>query len=103
MAEYRISGVWKNLNDQVTHYAFHEVLSRTILKAEKIARAEAIVLLEVKGNSAVTWLWNYTKSTWMDGEEVEVVRGITGKYLCAGRANKQTDNLAHLINYEWTR
>jgi len=54
MAEFTISGVWKNNNDVVTHYAFHQVLERTIYRAEKKSKAEAIALLETKGNSAVT-------------------------------------------------
>ena len=101
MAEFTISGVWKNNNDVVIHYAFHQVLERTIYRAEKKSKAEAIALLETKGNSAVTWVWDYNKATWNFGEEVEVVRGFTGKYLRSNRNNRLTDNLGHLINYEW--
>ena len=102
MAEYMISGVWKNNNDEVTHYAFHQVLSRTIYRAEKKSREEAIALLETKGNSAVTWMWDYNKSTWIAGEEVEVAGGLfKSKYLRSNRDNKLTDNLGHLINFNW--
>jgi Protein of unknown function (DUF3892) len=102
MANYKISGVWKNADNVITHYAFHTVLSPTsVSRATKKSKAQAIELLEIQGNSAVTWLWNYKTSNWENGAAVEVVNSINGKYLRTNHDNKVVDNLAHLINYDW--
>ncbi|PBQ34579.1 hypothetical protein CNR22_23300 [Sphingobacteriaceae bacterium] len=101
MAEYRISGVWKDSNNVITHYAFHTVSENSISRASKKTRADAITLLETKGNSATTWLWNYTQAGWNIGETVEVVSGKNGKYLRSNPDKTLTDNLAHLIDFDW--
>lgn len=103
MAEYRISGVWKNENGVITAYAFHTYnrQANTLGKATKVLKAEAIRLLEINGNSAVTWVWDYKIATWKVEANVEVVNGATGKYLRSDRDNKTTDNLDHLIDLIW--
>src|SRR5262245_9025512 len=101
MAQYRISGVWKNSNNIITHYAFHTVGERYTTKAQKKTKLEAIALLEVPGNIAYTWVWNYNLAKWDIGEKVEVVNGIGGKYLRSNPDNKLTDNLGHLIDFDW--
>ena len=101
MATFRISGVWKNDNNVITHYAIHTVNNLGTTRAVKTTKADAIRLLEVIGNSAKTWLWNYSRSFWSDGENVEVVNGRDGKYLRSDRNDTTKDNLAHLINYNW--
>lgn len=101
MAKYRISGVWKNSDKVITHYAFHTVYSDGIGRAKKKSKADVVNLLEVDGNSAVTWVWNYSNSFWEVGEKVEIVNGSTGKYLRSNPDNTKTDNLAHLINFDW--
>jgi hypothetical protein len=35
MAEYRIFGVWKDSNDIITHYAFHNVGEESTTRASK--------------------------------------------------------------------
>lgn len=101
MAQYRISGVWKDSNDVITHYAFHTVSETTISRASKKSKADAIKLLETAGNSAKTWVWNYLSVGWDIGENVEVVNGSNGKYLRSNPDNTKTDNLAHLIDFDW--
>ena len=101
MAEYRISGVWMNSNKVITHYAFHKVESNTAYRATKKTKAEAIELLETPGNTATTYMWNYSKQGWGIGEKVDVVKGNTGKYLRTTHDNKLIDNLAHLIDFDW--
>ena len=101
MAEYRISGVWKDSNNVITHYAFHTVYEKTVGRAVKKSKADAVKLLEADINSAVTWVWNYSTSFWKVGEKVEVVNGSTGKYLRSNPDNTKTDNLAHLIDFDW--
>ncbi|GAA4459386.1 hypothetical protein GCM10023189_33040 [Nibrella saemangeumensis] len=101
MAQYRISGVWKNANDVITAYAFHTVGENSISRAVKKTKTEAIALLETKGNSAVTWIWNYSTASWSIGEAVQVVNGPNGKYLRSNPDNKLTDNLGHLIDFDW--
>lgn len=101
MAEYKISGVWKNSNGVITHYAFHTIDKDGISRATKKSKSDAITLLENSNNSAVTWVWNYTKAIWVDGETVNVVNSADGKYLRTNPDNKLSDNLAHLIDYDW--
>jgi hypothetical protein len=101
MAKYRISGVWKDARSVITHYAFHTVTDEGTTSATKKTKTEVIALLEVNGNSAVTWLWNYSSSAWKIGETVQVINGSTGKYLRSNPDSKLTDNLAHLIDFDW--
>lgn len=97
MANYKISGVWKT-NNIITHYAFHTVNQSGTSRGVKTTKAEAVRLLSNSDNSAVTWIWNYQTAGWNNGEKVEVVNG---SYLRSNPDNKVTDNLAHLINYDW--
>lgn len=101
MADYRISGVWKDSNDVITHYAFHTVGSTTNSRANKTSKKDAIALVETWGNTAYTWIWNYQRAGWDKGEKVEVVNGNSGKYLRSNPDKKLTDNLAHLIDFDW--
>lgn len=101
MAQYRISGIWKDSNNVITHYAFHTVSEKTISRASKKSKADAIKLLETTSNSAKTWVWNYVSCKWNIGENVEVVNGSNGKYLRSNPDNTKTDNLGHLIDFDW--
>jgi len=101
MAKFRISGVWKNSDNVITHYAFHTVGESSISRATKKTKADAIRLLETSGNTATTWIWNYNTSGWSIGENVEVVNGQDGKYLRSNPNERKTDNLGHLIDFDW--
>ncbi|MDQ6482576.1 DUF3892 domain-containing protein [Dyadobacter sp. LHD-138] len=103
MSLFRISGVWVNQDDVITHYAFHTVdnSANSASRAAKTTKAEAIRLLEMPGNRATTWIWNYNLAQWAVGEDVSVVAGATGKYLRSNRDSTVTDNLKHLIDFDW--
>ena len=101
MAKYRISGVWKDSDNVITHYAFHTVGEKSISRASKTSKVEAIKLLETNGNSAVTWVWSYLTAGWKIGENVEVINGTNGKYLRSNPDSTKSDNLAHLIDFDW--
>lgn len=101
MATYKISGIWKNSNDVITHYAFHTVTNTSATKASKISKADAIVLLSNHNNTAKTWIWDYKSATFVDGQNVEVVGSYGNKYLRSDADNKLTDNLGHLIDFDW--
>lgn len=101
MAKYRISGVWKDNSGVITHYAFHEVGDKSTSRAKKMSKSDSVTLLSSSSNDAYTWLWNYKKAGWEIGEEVTVVDGQNGKYLRSNPDNKLTDNLAHLIDFDW--
>jgi hypothetical protein len=75
MALYRISGIWKNSNNVITHYPFHTVCDKTISRLEKTSKDQAISLLEMQGNKATTWIWNCAQAKWDIVENVEVVNG----------------------------
>jgi len=98
MAKYKISGIWKDKDGVITHYAFHTVTEKGFTRATKKSKAEAVKLLNESSNEAVTWIWNYLTAFWKDGEKVTVV---DGSYLRSNPDNKLTDNLAHLIDYDW--
>lgn len=101
MADYRISGVWKDANNVITHYAFHTVGETSTTRASKKTKADAIKLVETAGNTVYTWLWNYVYAGWRVGERVSVVNGVNGKFLRSNADNKLSDNLGHLIDYDW--
>lgn len=54
MSIFRISGVWKNENGVITHYAFHTKTQNGHTRAEKKSKTQVIVLLETPGNTATT-------------------------------------------------
>jgi hypothetical protein len=101
MSIFRISGIWKSSNSVITHYAFHTVGNDSTSRATKVSKAQAIALLEVMGNSATTWVWNYKQAGWNVGETVKVVNGINGKYLRSNPDDQLTDNLGQLIDFDW--
>ena len=101
MAKYRISGIWKDNSNVIIAYAFHTVGESATGRAVKKTKAQAIALLEISGNSATTWIWNYSTAKWNVGENVTVVNGSNGKYLRTNPDNKLTDNLEHLIDFDW--
>ena len=104
MAKYRISGIWKDDNNVITHYAVHtESKDNKVSRAKKTSKADAVKLLDGTGDEAVTWLWDYSKSKWSIGGLVHVVNGSSGKYLRSDHDNKSFDNLGHLIDYDWIR
>jgi hypothetical protein len=100
MAKYKISGVWKDTKGVITHYAFHTVGEQSTSRAEKTSKPDAIKIVGNPFNEAITWIWDYQTSIWKNGEKVEVVAGT---YLRSNRDNKVTDNLAHLIDYDWIK
>lgn len=101
MATYRISGVWKDSDGVITHYAFHTVTTDGVTRASKKSKAQAISLLDIIGNNATTWMWDYSTMRWKIGETVAVVGNGNSRYLRSNADNKLTDNLAHLINFDW--
>lgn len=101
MAKYKISGIWKNTENVITHYAFHTVSENSTSRAVKKTKAQAIEIVEANGNNVVTWMWDYMTASWKDGETVSVVNGSNGKYLRSNPDNKLTDNLGHLIDFDW--
>ena len=85
----------------ITHYAFHTVSDGGVSRAIKKSKVEAIALLEIRRNTATTWIWNYNRTAWDIGEEVQVVNGSNGKYLRSNPDKQITDNLGHLIDFDW--
>lgn len=101
MAKYRISGIWKDSKNVITHYAFHTVGKDSTSRASKVSKSKAIILVESQGNTVKTLVWNYNHAEWDVGEEVHVVRGQNGKYLRSDPDDTLTDNLGHLIDFDW--
>jgi len=101
MPTFRISGVWKNSSNVITNYAVHSVHADGITRAAKTTKYQAIALVEGDGNVVTTWIWNYSTMGWTIGEKVNVVNGQNGKYLRSNPDNQKTDNLGHLIDFDW--
>lgn len=102
MANFVISGTWKNENQEITHYAIHAVDDfNRISKATKMSKLDTILLLDKLDNYATTMVWNYIAAKWTFGEKIQVIDSISGKYLRTISDNKLSDNLGHLINYNW--
>ncbi len=101
MANYRISGVWKE-NNVITYYAFHEVSSdgKSLSYAKRISKIEAVELVENIFNNVYTLIWDYDNSIWTDGSKVHVV-GAVHKFLRSNHDFSQVDNLDHLIDYSY--
>lgn len=78
MTTYRISSVWKDANNVITHYAFHTDDQNSTGRAVKKSKTSAISLLESPGNTATTWVWNYEAGRWDIGEKVQIVNGVNG-------------------------
>lgn len=101
MANYAISGVWKDDAGVITHYAVHELNDEkdSADTAKKMTKATAIKLAENSQNSVVTIIWNYTNESWGVGTVVNVIGAGVDKYLRTKQDNTVRDNLAHLIDY----
>lgn len=101
MTKYKISGVWKDSDNVITHYAFHKVNDNSIDRAVKTTKTRAVEIVENGNNDVVTWVWSYKLAGFYDGEKVSVVNGNNGKYLRTNPDDKLTDNLGHLIDFDW--
>lgn len=101
MALYRISGVWKNKKNEVTHYALHTEEGDSISRAKKVKKEEAIKLLENPDNGATTWVWNYEESHWYIGDRVRIEEGVKGKNLISTSSKGEKISLDNLIDYDW--
>lgn len=101
MAEYSISGVWKDVTGTITHYAIHASNSTTVFKGTKYSKAEAVALLSKPENTAETIIWNYENANWKVGAMIEVEGLGVNRYLRTRRDKTVRDNLDNLINYGW--
>ncbi len=103
MAEYRISGIWKN-GEVITHYAVHlrtknaNGIGYTIERAVKMTKAATVTLLQNQQNNAKTYLWNYTSAGWSAGSDIHVVNA-NPPFLRTNHDNIVKDNLLHLVDY----
>lgn len=101
MAEYRISGVWKNSKGVITHYAFHDKSSNGVSRARKVSKFDAIILIE-NGNKAKTMTWDYKRVGMFVQENIVVVDNPKGnKFLRSTPDNHVGDNLENLIDMYW--
>ena len=104
MAEFRISGIWLGSEGVITNYAIHTAVKSDgnryfIGNAEKYTKKDAVELLLQKGNTAKTYLWNYTACGFDEGSDVQVTKGKP-LYLKSNPDSTESDNLLHLIDYD---
>lgn len=104
MADYVISGVWKDNNDVITHYAVHRKTGfngNYIEKPQKYTKGQAIALVSNPQNNVYTVIWNYSTALWSSGALIQVVGSGSNSYLRTNADNTVRDNLDNLINYNW--
>jgi hypothetical protein len=97
MANYYISGVWKNSEKVITHVALHLVNANTFNRATKTTEAEAIALIQ-NGHKMNTVTWSYLHASWKIGAEVLIVHEGGKKYLRTKGDSTVRDNLDNLID-----
>lgn len=103
MAEFRISGIWKN-GEVITHYAVHLRTRNAkndgyvIGHAVKMTKLDTVALLQNQENSAKTYLWNYKSARWSAGSNIHLVNA-NPPFLRTNHDNIVKDNLLHLVDY----
>jgi hypothetical protein len=79
VAEFRISGIWKDSKGVISHYAIHTTTKTangyTIGYTEKYSKHAAVQLLLKSGNSVKTYLWNYSSCCWYAGADILLTDG----------------------------
>lgn len=95
-ANYVISGVWKDSNDNITYIMLHSVNEGDSWNmGEKTSEASTIALIK-RGNIIRTIVWNYPD--WTIKSRVTYVQAFGKEYL-RSEANATTkDNLDNLIS-----
>lgn len=95
-ANYVISGVWKDSNDNITYVLLHTVNDGDSWNmGEKTSQTSTIALLK-KGNVIRTIVWNYPH--WVIKSKVTYIETFGKEYL-RSEANATTkDNLDNLIS-----
>lgn len=101
MLQLNISGLWKDINGAITHYAVHVKQREGATKAFKITKQEAIQLIENCDYIARTIQWDYERSQWEPKEKICISENEQGKFLSTHHPDIQTDGLIHLIDYDW--
>ncbi|RRJ92871.1 DUF3892 domain-containing protein [Flavobacterium macacae] len=95
-ANYLISGVWKDSNDNITHVMLHLVNDGDSWSmGEKTSEANAIALLK-KGNIIKTVVWGYPG--WSIKSKVTYIQRAGKEYLRSEANTTTKDNLDNLIS-----
>lgn len=99
MADFYISGVFKNTQDEITHVMLHgDAGNNEFYNGNKVTEAYVIRQLEAL-NTVQVITWNYTLASWYSGDFVKVVKGQFRKYIRSHANNTVNDNLDNLINF----
>lgn len=85
----------------ISAYAFHKVEEGGMTRAKKVNKATAISRVANTENTVMTMMWDYKAASWRDGEVVDVIGTGDDRYLRTRPDSRLTDNLAHLIDYDW--
>jgi hypothetical protein len=101
MATFYISGIWKDTKGVIYGYAVHEKSSNGVTRATKYTKQNAIALVENSSNQVYTRVWDYRRADFITGEKVSVVGTYPNKYLRSNPDDTVTDNLGHLIDFDW--
>lgn len=95
-ANYVISGVWKNSDNNITHVMLHSVNEGDSWNlGEKTSEASTIALIK-SGNIIRTIVWNYPD--WTIKSRVTYVQAFEKEYLRSEANATKKDNLDNLIS-----
>ena len=99
IANFFVSGVWKNSTGVITDVFLHAVTNNeaNFNTGRKTSEAVTIALLE-KGGVIKTLIWNYSNAAWNKGAEIVVVTSNGKKYLRTKGDKTVRDNLDNLID-----
>ncbi len=100
MAAYFVTGVWKNIRNEITHLYIHPINNNNRFTSG-VKRAEVDVIRMINnGDTFSTITWNYISAIWDIGEPIRLVlrRDSGTTYLRTFRDQTITNNLDNLIN-----
>jgi len=95
-ANYVISGVWKNSDDNITHVMLHSVNDGDSWNMGEKTTAASVIALLKKGNIIRTVVWNYPG--WFIKSKVTYVQAFGNEYLRSEPNASTRDNLDNLIS-----
>lgn len=103
MATYRISGIWKDAQGDISHVMLHGPMQGNNFSAGQKKTSAYVINLIESDHEVYTTIWKYVskKPQWQKGAEVEVVGSGPYRYLRSIRDATERDNLESMINMEY--
>lgn len=95
---YFISGIWTDSEGNPTDYCIHQYSDLGVSRMKKISKERLIGLLTRFGIYAYVFIWDYNKGRFVQGQQVDLVQGISINTVPPIDDHK---GLKHLIRLNW--